>query len=144
MDGLRVVKGKGLAPLAPCSRCQATGCPWDRVADQPICPDCQEMLALGEGEPLRERVAKRPCAACPQVGTIRFLTFPLHAAYPVEIDLCPRHFHALLKRRLDHQAFHQLARKLQALGLAPRQVFLLHEAFYAEDGRPLQPIQDAC
>ena len=142
MDGLRVVTAKGLVPLAPCSRCQASGCPWDRIGGKPICPDCQELLALGEGEPLVERADRNRCAACQRLGTIRYLTFPLHAPEPVEIDLCAQHFHALLRRRLDRTAYHNLARQLQAVGLAPRQVFLLHEAFYDETGHPLQPIPD--
>jgi len=58
------------------------------------------------------------------------------------MDLCPRHFHSLLSRRLDRHAYHQLGRQLQALGLMARQVFLLHEAFYDEQGQPLQPIPE--
>jgi len=143
MEGLRVVTGKGLAPLVPCSRCRAAGCPWDRVAGKAICPDCQEQLALGEGEPLVEALARRPCAACGQAGTICYLTFPLHAAGAVEIDLCPGHFRDMLKRRLDYHAFHQLGRQLLALGLNAQQVFLLHDAFYDDQGRPLQPVLDA-
>ncbi len=142
MDGLRLVKGNGLAGAAPCSRCQATGCPWDRVADKPICPDCQERLALGEGEPLVERAERRRCAACQQVGTIRYLTYPLHVPDPVEIDLCAYHFQALLSRRLDWQAFQRLSRQLLALGITAQEIFLLHEAFYDEHGRALQPVAD--
>jgi hypothetical protein len=58
------------------------------------------------------------------------------------MDLCPRHIHALLARRLDRASYFQLARQLQILGVAARQVFLLHEAFYDEQGRSLQPIAD--
>jgi hypothetical protein len=142
MEALRRVTSEGLVPEAPCSRCRATGCPWDRIADRPICPDCQELLALGEAEPLVERVEKRPCAVCRQVGTVRYLTFPLRTREAVEFDLCARHFHALLRRRLDPYAFVQLGRQLQALGVMTRQVFLLHEAFYDEHGRPLQPVPE--
>jgi hypothetical protein len=141
MGGLRVVKTGGAARGA-CSRCRATGCPWDHIAGESFCPDCQESLAQGEGEPLIVRTEKNRCAVCEQQGTIRYLTYPLHAAEPVEMDLCPRHFHALLSRRLDRYAYHQLGRQLQALGLTARQVFLLHEAFYDEQGRPLQPIPE--
>ncbi len=142
MDGLRVVTAKGLVPLAPCGRCQASGCPWDRIAGKPICPDCQELLAQGEGEPLIERAGPGRCAACPRSGPVRYLTFPLHASGPLEIDLCAQHLHALLRRRLDRGAFHNLARQLQTLGLSARQVFLLHEAFYDENGHPLQPVPE--
>ena len=141
MGGLRVVKG-GSVSQGPCGRCRATGCPWDHIAGEPICPDCQENLAQGEGEPLIVRTEKNRCAVCEQRGTICYLTYPLHAAEPVEMDLCPRHFHALLARRLDRHAYHQLGRQLQMLGLATRQVFLLHEAFYDEQGQSLQPVPD--
>jgi hypothetical protein len=141
MGGLRVVR-KGDAARGACGRCKATGCPWDHIAGEPICPDCQESLAQGEGEPLIVRTEKNRCAVCDQQGTIHYLTYPLHAADPVEMDLCPRHFHSLLSRRLDRHAYHQLGRQLQALGLMARQVFLLHEAFYDEQGQPLQPIPE--
>jgi hypothetical protein len=142
MEGLRVLSGDGLVPLAPCNRCQAAGCPWDRIVDKPICPDCQELLVQGEGAPLIERVEKKACAACQQVGTIRYITYPLHEPQAIEINLCPRHFHALLGRRLDRYAYWQLGRQLQTLGLKPRQIFLLHEAFYDENGHPLQPVME--
>jgi hypothetical protein len=142
MDGVRWVKGDGLTPEAVCSRCGATGCPWDCIAGKPMCPDCQEQLAMGEGEPLVERAERHHCAVCQQVGTVRYLTYPLHATDPVELDLCAQHFHALLRRRLDRYAFLQLARQLQALGMASQQVFLLHDAFYDPQGRPLQPVPD--
>lgn len=140
MEGLRMVPGEGATRLAPCTRCRASGCPWDRVAGRPICPDCQEQLALGEGEPLVERLRKDPCAACGEVGTVSFLTYPLHSPDPLQLDLCPQHFHALLGRRLDRYAFRRLSRQLDRLGLSARQVFLLHEAFYDPRGYPLQPI----
>jgi hypothetical protein len=142
MEGLRLVSAAGHSPLAPCSRCQATGCPWDRIGDNVICPDCQEQLALGEGEALVERLRKNRCAVCREVGTVRYLTFPLHAREPMEIDLCPLHFHALMARRLDRYAYRSLSKALQALGLSVRQIFLLHEAFYDERGHPLQPVPE--
>ena len=141
MDGLRVLKGE-LTPQAPCSRCQSSGCPWDRLAGQPVCPDCQEALAQGEGEAFVVRTERRRCAVCQQTGTVRYLTYPLHATEPVEMDLCPRHFQSLLARRLDSHAYHQLSRQLQTLGFTSRQVFLLHEAFYDRHGRALQPARE--
>jgi hypothetical protein len=142
MKGVRLSTASGQSPGAPCNRCQATGCPWDRIGEQAVCPDCEEQLALGEGEPLIERLVTRGCAVCGQSGTVRYLTFALHARDPLEIDLCPQHFHALLGRRLDRYAYRQLSRQLQALGLSVRQVFLLHEAFYDERGHPLQPVPE--
>jgi hypothetical protein len=112
------------------------------VAGKAICPDCQEHLILGEGEPLVERVEKHSCAICGHQGTLRYLTYPLRGNRPVEIDLCGSHFQALLGRRLDKYALKQLARQLQTHGLQMKQLFLLHEAFYDEKGRALQPVPD--
>lgn len=142
MEGLRFVNASGQSPLAPCSRCQATGCPWDRIGEHPICPDCQEMLALGEGEPLVERVIPSRCLICHHSGSVRYITFPLHGREPLAIDLCPGHFHDFLARRLDRYAYRTLNRGLQGLGLSVKQVFLLHEAFYDERGHPLQPVPE--
>lgn len=142
MEGLHWVTDSGRSPQAPCSRCQAAGCPWDQLAGNAICPDCQELLAQGEGEPLIERAQKRACAVCSHLGTLCFVTFPLHTSAALAVNLCPRHLHALLARRLDRASYFQLARQLQILGVAARQVFLLHEAFYDDQGRSLQPIAD--
>ena len=35
-----------------------------------------------------------------------------------------------------------LGRKLQALGLSAKHIFLLHEAFYDERGHPIQPVPE--
>src|SRR5947209_13062498 len=105
MEGLRLVKTERSAPQQPCVRCGASGCPWDRIAGKPLCPDCQELVALGEAEPLRERAENLPCSICRGRGTLRYLTFPLQAAGAVEFDLCAEHFQALLGRRLDESAF---------------------------------------
>lgn len=141
MDGLRVIEDGG-GSQTPCSRCRAGGCPWDRIAGQTVCPDCQESLARGEGEPLVARTEGRLCAVCACKGTIRYLTYPLHAAEPVEMDLCPRHFRGLLARRLDRHAYQQLSRKLRVLDFTTQQIFLLHEAFYDEQGHSLQPVPE--
>jgi hypothetical protein len=119
-----------------------TGCPWDRIADKPICPDCQEALVLGDGPALIERAETRGCSVCRQTSTLRYLTYPLQAREALEMDLCSRHIHALLARRLERNALVQLSRQLQALGVENKQVFLLHEAFYDEKGRALQPVPE--
>lgn len=142
MDGLRLILASGQSPVAACSRCQATGCPWDRIGDHAICPDCQEQLARGEGEPLVEKLIACPCVVCARTGTVRYLTFPLHGRDPLAIDLCPAHFHAFMGRRLDRYAYRAIGRALQAIGMSRKQVFLLHEAFYDERGHPLQPVRD--
>ena len=141
MTGLRIVAGAEALPTHPCSRCQADGCPWDRIADKPICPDCQEKLALGEGPPLLEKPDPQNCCAiCERPGTVRYLTYPLHLQQPLEIELCASHLQALLYRRLDRSAFQLLVERLESLSVTTQQVFLLHNAFYDPGGRPLQPI----
>ncbi len=141
MDGLRTPSEDGEAARADCGRCRATGCPWDRIGGVPVCPDCQELLVRGEGEPLALRVEPRPCAACGSTGTVAFTTVPLRAK-PVVIDLCPAHLRALLGRGLDRAAYLELTRRLDTAGLAPGRVFLLHEAFYDRQGRALQPVRE--
>ena len=108
MEALRRIRSGGVSAIEPCSRCGVGGCPWDCLAGQPLCPDCQESLALGEGPLLRERGERRPCAVCGRDGTLRYLTYPLHSAEPVEIDLCGGHCGALLGRRLERGAFRRL------------------------------------
>src|SRR5205807_8040806 len=98
MDGLRVVARESVSSLDPCCRCAAEGCHWDRIGGRPFCPDCQESLAQGHAEPLTLRTERRLCALCGTTGAVRFLTFPLGAEEPVEMDLCAAHFHALLGR----------------------------------------------
>lgn len=141
MDGLRTPTDDEIVALANCIRCQAIGCPWDRVGGQPICPDCQEMLAQGEGEPLSLHAEPRRCLVCQTKGTVSFITVPLRAV-ALAIDLCPIHLRALLRRGLDRKAFMELDRRLKDAGLAPGRIFLLHEAFYDSQGRALQPIRE--
>ncbi|HVS38749.1 MAG TPA: hypothetical protein VMS17_24545 [Gemmataceae bacterium] len=143
MEALRRIRNRDGSAPALCSRCGADGCPWDRLADQPMCPDCQEALALGEGPMLRQRGERRACAVCGRSGTLRYLTYPLHSAEPVEMDLCGAHCEALLARRLERSAFRRLELLLQAAGVEAKEIFLLHEAFYDRQGRPLQPIREA-
>jgi hypothetical protein len=142
MEALRRIHQGDGSPIEPCSRCGAGGCPWDRLADQPICPDCQEGLALGDGPLLRQRGERRACAVCGRDGTLRYLTYPLHSAEPVEMDLCGRHCEALLCRRLERSAFRRLELLLQVAGVSAKEIFLLHEAFYDRQGRSLQPIRE--
>jgi hypothetical protein len=139
MDGLRVVARECVSPLDPCCRCRAEGCRWDRVNGLPYCPDCQEALIQGHADPLTLRTERRRCTLCNHLGCVRFLTFPLGAPGPVEMDLCAGHFRALLGRRLPPTAFVRLRRLLDNLSLSPHSIFLLHEAFYDDHGRALQP-----
>jgi len=98
---------------------------------------------MGEGDPLVARTDRKRCAVCHHLGTVRYVTFPLHSRRPVEIELCPEHVRALVARRLGPHAFEQLRRQLTGLGLEVAEVFLLHEAFYDEHGRALQPAVEA-
>ena len=139
MDSLRITPTDTKSTMAPCSRCGDTGGRWDQIADKVYCPNCLEMLAVGEAEPLVERTQRYPCAACHQSGTICYLTYPLQGSGPLEMDLCPEHLRALLGRRLGPHAFHQLRRQLRVLNFSVEEIFLLHGAFYDTNGRALQP-----
>ena len=123
----------------PCCRCRRAERKWDRIVGKAYCPNCQEMLAVGEGEPLIERTEKRRCSICNRLGTVCFQTFPLQAERPIAIDLCSEHLRSLLGRRLGPYAFHQLRRQLRQVGVTVDSVFLLHGAFYDNHGRALHP-----
>lgn len=125
-----------------CILCQATGCPWDQIAGKPVCTDCQELLICGDLSPWNLEPQSSRCALCETSATIPFLTYPLCDPDPVEIDLCGSHLVALLGRRLSARAYRRLRRRLNKLGFAVEQFFLLHEAFYDEEGRALQPLSD--
>jgi hypothetical protein len=142
MNALRTLTADEEAAPTVCGRCRAAGCPWDRIGGTSVCPDCQEMLVRGEGEPLCIHAEPRCCAACRSVGTLPFVTVPLRAR-AVAIDLCPTHLRALLGRSLERAAFLELARQLHAVKLVPGRIFLLHEAFYDRQGKALQPVGDA-
>jgi hypothetical protein len=142
MSSMRVVNSSGLSPASPCSRCQSIGCHWDRLEGKPLCPDCQVELIRGEAEALVLRRERRGCAICEQLGTVRYLSFPLHEVEPIEIDLCPAHLRDLMARRLTSRSFQRLRRQLNLLGLAVEQIFLLHEAFYDENGLALRPMAE--
>jgi hypothetical protein len=142
MSGLRSLTADDEAAPTICGRCRATGCPWDRIGGVSVCPDCQELMIRGEGEPLRLHSQPHRCAACGNSGTLPFVTVPLRAR-PVVIDLCALHLRELLGRRLEPEAFLELARQLLELQLVPGRIFLLHEAFYDRQGQALQPVAEA-
>jgi len=143
MDSVRLASPDDVYVGVACCRCAEKDRRWDRTAGKAYCPNCQEALALGEAEPLIERTEKRLCAACSRQGTISFVTFPLDAPRPVEIDVCPEHLRGLLGRCLAPRAFHQLRRQLFLLGVDVAEVFLLHKTFYDSHGRALQPALEA-
>ncbi len=142
MDSVRLTPADYVFPRLPCDRCGDTHGNWDRLVGLPLCPNCLEALAVGEGAPLVVHVEKRRCAVCYHLGTLCFQTFPLNWERPVELDLCGEHLRGLIGRRLGPHAFEQLRRQLGQLGLDVGQVFLLHEAFYDVQGRALQPASE--
>src|SRR4051812_4273992 len=142
MDSLRVAPPDSIPGLVSCDRCGGGERRWDRIAGKPFCPNCQELLILGEAPPLVERAGKPPCAVCDQAGTLCYQTFPLQAAAPVEMDLCSEHLRALLSRQLGPHAYHQLRRKLHQVGVSVEDIFLLHGAFYDNQGQALQPANE--
>ncbi len=139
MDSIRLAPTGSVFPQIPCCRCADHTRTWDRIAGKTYCPNCLESLAMGETDPVIERIDRRCCAVCHHQGTVRYLTFPLHSRRPVELDLCAEHLRALVGRRLGPHAFEQLRRQLYALGLEAADIFLLHDAFYDDQGRAIQP-----
>jgi hypothetical protein len=143
MEFVRLAPAESVFPRLPCCRCHDPARFWDRIGGKTYCPGCLEAIVSGEGEPILERADRRRCAICHHGVTLRYLTFPLQSRRPVELDLCGEHLRALSARRLGPHAFGQLRRQLHGLGLDVNLIFLLHEAFYDEQGRALQPVEEA-
>lgn len=143
MDSVRWAQLGSVPERVPCCRCGSADRSWDRIVGKAYCPNCQEQLAVGEGEPLVEKTEPKRCAVCGRAGTVCFQTFPLHAGKAVAIDLCAEHVRGLVARGLGPYAYHQLRRQLQALGLGVEELFLLHSAFYDAEGRALHPAVEA-
>lgn len=143
MDSVRLTPADSVFPKIPCCRCADNHRTWDRISGKTYCPNCLESLAQGEGSPIVERCDRRRCGVCHHLGTVKYLTFPLHSRRPIEIDLCAEHLRALVGRRLGPHAFEQLRRQLDVLGVDVSEVFLLHDAFYDDQGRALQPTMEA-
>jgi hypothetical protein len=139
MDTMRIASAGSFDLWQPCCRCGDKARGWDSIAGKPYCPDCEEAIVQGEGEPLIARTQSRPCTACHTIGSVTVQTFPLQYEQPLEMDLCPEHLRCLLGRKLPTHAFAQLRRQLSQLGLDVDDVFLLHEAFYDAKGRARQP-----
>jgi hypothetical protein len=139
MESIRLAPNGSVFPQNPCCRCGDQTRAWDRLAGKTYCPNCLEALAMGEADPVVEKTDKRRCTICHHLGTVRFLTFPLSSRRPIEMDLCSEHLRAMVGRRLGPHAFEQLRRQLFPLGFEVANIFLLHEAFYDEQGRALQP-----
>lgn len=142
MERMRLAPVESVFPKIACCRCADNARWWDRIGGKTYCPHCLEMLALGEAEAVSLRRDRRRCAICDQVGTVRYLTFPLHSRRPVEADLCGEHLRALIGRRLGPHSYYQLKNHLGRLDLDVTDIFLLHEAFYDSLGHALQPAVD--
>ncbi len=142
MDSLRLATAGNVTSRLACSRCGDDSRDWDRVGGKSCCPHCLELLAAGETEPIVERIDACRCAICYHLGTVRYLTYPLHCERPIEVDLCGEHLRAIVARRLGPHAFEQLRRQLSLIELRPSDIFLLHDAFYDHHGRALQPVEE--
>jgi hypothetical protein len=142
MNSIRMASADSFDLWKPCCRCGQMALGWDSIAGKPYCPNCEEAIVQGDGDPLIAATQRRQCNVCPSFGTVTVQTFPLKASQPVEMDLCPNHLRALLGRRLGAHAYSQLRRQLSGLGLDVHDVFLLHEAFYDARGRALLPAAD--
>jgi hypothetical protein len=142
MECVRLAPAESVFPKLPCCRCADPARFWDRIGGKTYCPGCVESVVTGQGQPIAERADHRRCAICHHAVTLRYLTFPLQSRRPVELDLCGEHLRALAARRLGPHAFGQLRRQVQRLGLDVSVIFLLHDAFYDEQGRALQPVDE--
>jgi hypothetical protein len=142
MESLRLAPGLSKPAFLPCSRCGNDDRDWDRIGGRAFCTECQESLILGRAAPLRLPSSARRCAACSALGTVPFLTFPLRSRTPLEMHLCGPHLRCLLVRDLPSPAFNRLRRRLAALRIDVQNVFLLHDVFYDERGRALQPASE--
>ncbi len=149
--------GFGQDPSKPCDVCKSTGCPWDRLGYDPrtgdwktICPDCQQE-AVVSGTHARFHLVWGHCVCCDDPFTgcrggfprkvTPVLTFPLHTKRVLRLEFCAAHFHEFVGRRLGSWRLIILHRRLHWLGVCPRRVFLLHEAFYDHAGKALQPVE---
>jgi hypothetical protein len=139
MDSLRIAPMDSVPLSHGCCRCQEANYRWDRIAGQAYCPNCQESLAQGEAAPLVLATQKKACAVCNRLGSVCYLTFPLEAKTPIEMELCPEHLRDLIGRRLSPEAFQNLRRKLAGLGFEVEEIFLLHGAFYDSQGHAFSP-----
>ncbi len=142
MENIRLSPAEQVTTKPACCRCGDGSRRWDRIAGRTYCPQCIEQLATGESDAIIEKCEQRRCAVCHHLGTVRYLTFPLHSRRPIEFDLCSEHLRSLIGRRLGPHAYEQLRRKLTALGINTSDVFLLHEAFYDSHGRASQPVSE--
>ena len=80
---------------------------------------------------------------CPVVGVVVLSTLVRKGPgkyTPVEIDICGKHLHELLGRRLNRQRYAILVGKLDELGISSGDVFLLQEEFYDKAGNALRPV----
>jgi len=143
MECVRLAPAESVFPRLPCCRCADRARFWDRIGGKTYCPGCVEAVIAGEAEPISERADRRRCAICHHPVTLRYLTFPLQSRRPVEFDLCGEHLRSLAARRLGPHAFTQLRRQLHGLRLDVAMIFLLHDAFYDEQGRALQPVAES-
>src|SRR5205085_10790113 len=78
METIRLSSADSIFPKIPCCRCSDQSRFWDRLAGKTYCPNCLEALAMGEGDPLVARTDRKRSAVCHHLGTVRFVTFPLH------------------------------------------------------------------
>lgn len=142
MSRVRLVAEQASSSTAttPCIHCEATGVPWDCLAGKVCCPDCMEAMVRGEGPAFIARLEDHRCCVCSLQGTVAFRTVSLDRRV-LAFDLCRGHLRGLLARRLDRRAFAKFRGQLAAVGVQVNRVFLLHDAFYDEKGRALQPVE---
>jgi len=70
MESLRLAATEAVPARLPCCRCGRDERAWDRIVGKAYCPNCQELLAIGEGDPLVEKTHDNRCAICARLGTV--------------------------------------------------------------------------
>ncbi len=127
--------------VTPCERCENETNLWDRLAGHVLCPECIEQMMIGIAPPIREPVTDVRCAICAALG-VTFETNLHRSRIAVHVPLCGDHLRDLAARRLDPPSFSVLYARLKNLSINRQKIFLLHDAFYDERGKALNPVDD--
>jgi hypothetical protein len=127
---------------APCWYCKAKGLRWDRLGGLPVCPDCQEMLALGTAEPaIQIPSSKGMCCVCSWPTVVSFQTSPRGSDSWLNVPLCAGHFRRSLGRCLLPGEHKRVALYLRSRGHSANAVYLFHDAFYDPKGLAVLPVE---
>ena len=117
MESLRLAPADSIFPKIPCSRCADHSRGGTGSSAKPIARTASKRWRGERRSPLWKKPIAGVVAICHHLGTVRYVTFPLHSRRPVEMELCSEHLRALIVRRLGPHGFEQLRRQLHNLGI---------------------------